>query len=127
VSVPACYFFRKSGEVAGGVEGELLRRAQDFEQRVGPDLRQQILAQGDCSQFERIADPAEGDVGDVQLADRRRDALDAFAIGWEICRPLRIAAGVDAVSELIRVGIQSILLSSRSEITSAIPRPTPLP
>ena len=38
-----------------------------------------------------------------------------------------MAAGVDAVNELIRVGFQSICSSSRSWITSAIPSPDSVP
>ena len=43
------------------------------------------------------------------------------------CMGVRIAAGVEAVKELIRVGFQSILESRRSCTTSAIPSPTPFP
>jgi len=76
----------------GGVE-ENSCGGQDFEQRVGPDLRQQILAQGDCSSSSELRTQPKVTSAMSRLADRRRDALDAFAIGWKYAGRADCAGG----------------------------------
>lgn len=56
-------------EVAGCVEFDRFGIAQDFEVGALPDPRKQILAERERREFKRVLDPAERDIGWIQLAD----------------------------------------------------------
>ena len=62
--------------------------------------------------------------------NRSADKAKRLAAELNVAAPAtleQLAAGVDAVNELMRVGFQSIAASRRSLTTSAMPMPTPFP
>src|SRR5215471_11402501 len=59
---------------------------EDFQHRVLFDLGLEIFAQSQHRELHGVAYPAECDFAHIELADRRHDARQALAIGWEMDR-----------------------------------------
>src|SRR4051795_2280087 len=52
----------------------------DFERRIRFHLAADIRAQAEAAELHGVANPADGDVGEVELANCRHDALQALAV-----------------------------------------------